>query len=85
MNGRLGKDQIGNLTCRNTSVVDYCLSNVHFLERLVLSRSILFWKILDFSCSHFLTFSVEDSFGITSGSASSQWECSFLSVKVNGV
>jgi hypothetical protein len=55
MNGRLGKDQIGNLTCRNTSVVDYC------------------------------TFSVEDSFGITSGSASSQWECSFLSVKVNGV
>ena len=35
MNGRLGKDQIGNLTCRNTSVVDYCLSNVHFLERLV--------------------------------------------------
>ena len=35
MNGRLGKDQIGNLTCRNASVVDYCLSNVHFLERLV--------------------------------------------------
>jgi hypothetical protein len=35
MNGRLGKDQIGNLPCRNASVVDYCLSNVHFLERLV--------------------------------------------------
>jgi hypothetical protein len=35
MNGRLGKDQIGNLTCRNASVVDYCLSNVHFLERHV--------------------------------------------------
>jgi hypothetical protein len=35
MNGRLGKDQIGNLTCRNASVVDYFLSNVHFLERLV--------------------------------------------------
>ena len=34
MNGRLGKDQIGNLTCRNASVVDYCLSNVNVLERL---------------------------------------------------
>ena len=30
MNGRLGKDQMGNLTCRNASVVDYCWSNVHF-------------------------------------------------------
>ena len=29
MNGRLGKDQMGNLTCRNASVVDYCWSNVH--------------------------------------------------------
>ena len=35
MNGRLGKDQMGNLTCRNASVVDYCLSNVNVLERLV--------------------------------------------------
>jgi hypothetical protein len=35
MNGRLGKDQIGNLTCRNASVVDYCLRNVNVLERLV--------------------------------------------------
>ena len=26
---------MGNLTCRNTSVVDYCLSNVNVLERLV--------------------------------------------------
>jgi hypothetical protein len=43
MNGRLGKDQIGNLTCRNASVVDFCLSNVHFLERLV------DFEILEFS------------------------------------
>ena len=35
MKGRLGKDQIGNLTCRNASVVDYCLRNVNVLERLV--------------------------------------------------
>jgi hypothetical protein len=35
MNGHLGKDQMGNLTCRNASVVDYCLSNVNVLERLV--------------------------------------------------
>ena len=26
---------MGNLTCRNASVVDYCLSNVNVLERLV--------------------------------------------------
>lgn len=35
MNGLLGKDQMGNLTSRYASVVDYCLSNVNFLERLV--------------------------------------------------
>jgi hypothetical protein len=35
MNGRLGKDQMGNLTCRNAGVVYYCLSNVNVLERLV--------------------------------------------------
>jgi hypothetical protein len=32
MNGRLGKDQMGNVSCRNASVVDYCLSNVHFFR-----------------------------------------------------
>ena len=32
-----------NLTCRNASVVDFCLSNVHFLERLV------DFEILEFS------------------------------------
>ena len=55
MNGRLGKDQIGNLTCRNTSVVDYCLSNVHFLERLV-DLEILHFSTLFFGCPYTIYF-----------------------------
>ncbi|CAG2205169.1 unnamed protein product [Mytilus edulis] len=35
MNGRLGNDKTGKFTCRNASVVDYCLSNVNVLEKLI--------------------------------------------------
>jgi hypothetical protein len=31
LNGRLSGDKDGNFTCKGTSVVDYCISNVHFL------------------------------------------------------
>ena len=31
LNGRLNGDKDGNFTCKGTSVVDYCISNVHFL------------------------------------------------------
>ncbi|XP_063436376.1 uncharacterized protein LOC134717812 [Mytilus trossulus] len=35
MNGRLGNDKTVKFTCRNASVVDYCLSNVNILEKLI--------------------------------------------------
>ncbi|CAG2212026.1 unnamed protein product [Mytilus edulis] len=43
MNGRTTKDREGKLTCRNASVVDYCISNVSFLQNF------LNFEILDFS------------------------------------
>jgi hypothetical protein len=47
--GRLGKDQMGNFTCRNASVVYYCLSNVNVLERLfdleILEFSTFFFRM----------------------------------------
>jgi hypothetical protein len=33
LNGRLSGDKDGNFTCKGTSVVDYCISNIHFLNK----------------------------------------------------
>ena len=35
LNGRLESDRDGKFTCRRSSVVDYCLTNVYFLKFLV--------------------------------------------------
>ena len=35
MNGRLSNNREGNVTCRNASLVDYCLSNVNFLQNII--------------------------------------------------
>ena len=44
-NGRVGADaEIGKCTCRNASVVDYCLSSAHFL------KCIANFEVLDFNC-----------------------------------
>jgi hypothetical protein len=33
LNGRLNGDKDWIFTCKGTSVVDYCISNVHFLNK----------------------------------------------------
>lgn len=44
LNGRVGEDQHeGRLTCKNSSIVDYCLCTVYLL------KCINHFKILDFS------------------------------------
>ena len=43
LNGRIGSDRDGNLTCRKSSTVDYCLSNVNFMKNF---KDL---KIIDFS------------------------------------
>jgi hypothetical protein len=43
VNGRIGDNKEGNLTCRNASVVDYTICNSEFLENIVNM------SILDFS------------------------------------
>ncbi|XP_063436930.1 uncharacterized protein LOC134718363 [Mytilus trossulus] len=35
MNGRLATDIAGKFTCRNASVVDYCLCNVNFIKNII--------------------------------------------------
>ena len=44
MNGRSKSDKEGKLTCRNASVVDYCISNSTFLQYLS------DFQVMDFSC-----------------------------------
>jgi hypothetical protein len=54
MNGRLGKDQIGNLTCRNTSVVDYCLSLFFSSSCIKISnQKLYFYNSLLIACTQF--------------------------------
>jgi hypothetical protein len=51
VNGRVGKDKnIGRFTCRNDSVVDYCISSPYFLNH---SKILTFLILVDyiFSCS----------------------------------
>ena len=43
VNGRIGDNKEGNLTCRNASVVDYTICNSEFLKNIVNM------SILDFS------------------------------------
>lgn len=43
LNGRVNGDKVGMLTCKQTSVVDYCISSVDFLP------FIYFLHVLDFS------------------------------------
>jgi hypothetical protein len=33
VNGRIGDNKVGNLTCRNASVVDYTICNSQFLKK----------------------------------------------------
>jgi hypothetical protein len=44
--GRLNGDKDGNFTCKGTSVVDYCISNVHFLNKFHCLKVLEFSSLL---------------------------------------
>ena len=50
LNGRLTGDENGNFTCKGSSVVDYCICNVQFLEHFCSLNVIDFCKL--FSDAH---------------------------------
>ncbi|CAG2257963.1 unnamed protein product [Mytilus edulis] len=45
LNGRINGDKEGKLTCRNASVVDYCISNVNFINRFCTLEVVDFSKL----------------------------------------
>jgi hypothetical protein len=46
LNGRLNGDKDGNCTYKGTSVVDYCISNVHFLNKFHCLKVLEFSSLL---------------------------------------
>ena len=50
VNGRIGDNKEGNLTCRNASVVDYTICNSEFLKKHCKYEYFRFFKII-FRCS----------------------------------
>jgi hypothetical protein len=74
LNGRLNGDKDGNCTCKGTNVVDYCISNVHFLNKFHRLKVLEFSSLLsDVHCPLSITLHgnvlLDDSCQNTSGHA----------------